>query len=91
MHNLLWSRRSILLQAAHEQRSQRIFFLSGNRQPEDAPFLTEMRVLEREDTHVTCIPTMAEMEKSRLPWDDERGFIDQQMLAKHLPRVVAAR
>ena len=51
--------RSILLQAAHEQWSQRIFFFYGNRRPEDAPFLTEMRALEREDTHFTFIPTMS--------------------------------
>jgi len=49
-----------------------------------------MGVLERDHMHVTCVPTMTEMEKSPLLWDGERGFIDQQRLAKHLPRVVAA-
>jgi ferredoxin-NADP reductase len=43
--------RSILLQAAHENRSRRIFFFYGNRRPEDAPFLAEMRALERENAH----------------------------------------
>ena len=82
--------RSILVQAAHEKRSQRIVFFYGNRRPEDAPFLAEMRALACEDTHVTFIPTMSEMEKSHLPWDGERGFIDQRMLSKYLPGVTSA-
>jgi ferredoxin-NADP reductase len=82
--------RSILLQAAHDKRSRRIFFFYGNRRPEDAPFLDEIRALEREDAHFTFIPTMSEMEKSHLPWDGERGFIDQQMLSRYLPRVASA-
>jgi ferredoxin-NADP reductase len=82
--------RSILLQAAHEKRSRRIVFFYGNRRPEDAPFLDEMRALAREDTHFTFIPTMSEMEKSHLPWDGERGFIDQRMLSKYLPGVTSA-
>jgi ferredoxin-NADP reductase len=82
--------RSILLQAAHEQRSRRIFFFYGNRRPEDAPFLAEMRALEREDAHFTFIPTMSEMEQSHLPWDGERGFIDQQMLSRYLPALAPA-
>jgi ferredoxin-NADP reductase len=82
--------RSILLQAAHEKRSQRIFFFDGNRRPEDAPFLTEMQTLAHEDTHFTFIPTMSEMQKSHLPWDGERGFIDQQMLSRYLPDVTSA-
>jgi ferredoxin-NADP reductase len=44
----------------------------------------------REDAHVTFIPTVSEMEKSHLPWDGERGFIDQQMLATYLPDVTSA-
>lgn len=82
--------RSILLQAAHDKRPQRIIFFDGNRRPEDAPFLAEMYALAREDAHVTFIPTMSEMDKSHRPWDGERGFIDQQMLSKHLSGVTSA-
>jgi ferredoxin-NADP reductase len=81
--------RSILVQAAHEKRSQRIFFFDGNRRPEDAPFLADMQALERENTNFTFIPTMSEMEKSQLPWDGERGYVDQQMLSKYLSGVAA--
>ena len=82
--------RSILLQAAHDKRSQRIFFFDGNRRPEDAPFLTEMQALALQDTHFTFIPTMSEMEKSHLPWGGERGLIDQQMLSRHLSGLTSA-
>lgn len=82
--------RSILLQAAYEKRSQQIFFFDGNRRPEDAPFLAEMRALEHDDNHFTFIPTMSGMEKSHVPWDGERGFIDQRMLSKYMPGVTSA-
>jgi ferredoxin-NADP reductase len=82
--------RSILLQAAHEKRTQRIFFLDGNRRPEDAPFLADMQALDHENTNFTFIATMSEMEQSQLPWDGERGYIDQQMLSKYLAGVTDA-
>jgi ferredoxin-NADP reductase len=82
--------RSILFQAAHEKRSQRILFFDGNRRPEDAPFLADMQALEGENSNFTFIPTMSEMEKSQLPWDGERGYIDQQMLTKYLTGVTNA-
>jgi ferredoxin-NADP reductase len=62
----------------------------GHRRPEDAPFLEEMRALERENARFTFIPTMTEMEKSRLPWTGERGMIDQTMLALRLKGVTSA-
>jgi len=83
--------RSILLQAAHDKRSQRIVFFDGNRRPEDAPFLAEMRALAREDTHITFIPTMSEMDKSHVSWDGERGFIDQTMLSTYLSGVTSPK
>lgn len=82
--------RSILLQAAHEHQSRRIVFFYGNRRPEDAPFLAEMRALARDEARFTFIPTMSEMEKSHLPWDGERGFIDQRMLSRYLSGVTSA-
>ena len=82
--------RSILLQAAHEKRPYRIVFFYANRRPEDAPFLEEMRALAREDPNFTFVPTMTKMEKSQLPWNGERGHIDQSMLARHLSGITDA-
>ena len=60
--------RSILLQAAHDRRPHRIVFFYANRRPEDAPFLEEMRALAPENSNFTFVPTMTEMDKSRLRW-----------------------
>jgi ferredoxin-NADP reductase len=82
--------RSILLQAAKAKRSHQIFFFYTNCRPEDAPFLDDMRRLERETPSFTFVPTMTEMDKSHLPWDGERGRIDQQLLARYLQGIPSA-
>lgn len=82
--------RSILLQAGRDKRQHHIFFFYGNRRPEDAAFLDDMRALEGQDANFKFIPTMSEMEKSHLPWDGERGRIDKALLAKYVTGVAFA-
>jgi ferredoxin-NADP reductase len=82
--------RSILMQAVNEKRTQSIFFFYANRRPEDAVFLEDMRALARESATFTFVPTMTEIDKSHLPWDGERGRIDQQMLTKYLAGITSA-
>jgi ferredoxin-NADP reductase len=82
--------RSILLQAANEKRPHRIVFFYVNRRPEDTVFLEDMRTLARESATFTFVPTMTEMDKSHLPWDGERGRIDEQMLTKYLTGITSA-
>jgi ferredoxin-NADP reductase len=82
--------RSILMQAVNEKRTHRIFFFYANRRPEDAVFLEDMRALARESATFTFVPTMTEMDKSHLPWDGERGRIDQQMLTRYLAGITSA-
>ncbi len=82
--------RSILVQAAHEKSRQRIVFFYANRRPEDAPFLADLCAVERDDARVTFVPTMTKMATSCLPWDGERGAIDQAMLAKYLTGIASA-
>ena len=79
--------RSILMQAAREQRPNRIFFFYANRRPEDAPFLDDLKALAAESATFTFIPTMTHMDHSHVAWDGERGHIDQKMLAKYLTDV----
>jgi ferredoxin-NADP reductase len=64
----------------------RIFLVYSNRRPEDAPFLDEFRSLARENPNFTFIPTMTQMGGSQLPWRGEIGYIDQQLIVKHLQR-----
>jgi len=82
--------RSILMQAAKEKRSHRIFFFYANRRPEDAPFLDDMVRLARENPRLTFVPTMTEMDGSHLPWEGERGRIDQHLLTRYLKGATSA-
>ena len=76
--------RSILLQALKEKRPHRFFLFYSNRRPEDAAFLEELRLMEKENKNYQFIPTMTGMEKSRQTWQGETGHMDQQMLATHI-------
>jgi len=76
--------RSMLVRAAKENLPHRIFLFYSNRRPEDAPFLEELQILERENSNYKLIASMTEMEKSHLPWNGVRGLINQEMLGRHL-------
>jgi len=76
--------RSMLVWAAREKLPHRIFLFYSNRRPEDAPFLGELQMLERENPNSKLIATMTGMEKSHRPWNGETGLINQEMLARHL-------
>ena len=76
--------RSMLVWAAREKLPHRIFLFYSNRRPEDAPFLEELQMLERENPNFKLIATMTGMEKSHRPWNGETGLINQEMLARHL-------
>jgi len=81
--------RSIVLQAAKDKLSHRIFLFYSNRRPEDAPFLKELESLEYENPNFELIGTMTEMAKSQRPWSGETEQISQGMLAKYLKGVEA--
>jgi ferredoxin-NADP reductase len=76
---------SIARRAAKVPLPHRIHLFYSNRRPEDAPFLEELRELERANTNFRLIPTMTQMHNSRLPWEGETGPIREEMLARHLP------
>lgn len=76
--------RSMLVWAAREKLPHRIFLFYSNRRPEDALFLDELKMLERENPNYKLIATMTEMEKSHRSWNGETGWINQEMLTRHL-------
>lgn len=76
--------RSMVFRAAKEKLPHRIFLFYSNRRPEDAPFLDELRGLEKENPNYKFIPTMTELEKSRLRWSGEAKLINKEMLSKYL-------
>jgi ferredoxin-NADP reductase len=81
--------RSMICLAAEEQLRHRIFLFYSNRRPEDAPFLAEIQSLEKDNPKYKLIASMTEMEKSRLPWSGETGFINQEMLGMYLKNAVS--
>jgi ferredoxin-NADP reductase len=76
---------SMAREAARQKDPHQIYLFYSNRRPEDAAFLEELDTLQKQNPNFHLISTMAEMEKSKQPWNGERGFIDAAMLKRHLP------
>jgi len=76
--------RSIVHWAAKEKSPHRIVLFYSNRRPEDAAFLADLQSLQKDNPKYKLIASMTEMEKSHQPWRGETGFIDQEMLGRHL-------
>ena len=81
--------RSIVRRAAHEHLPHRIFLFYANRRPEDAPFLDEMRDLEKQNPNFTFVPTITQPARSARHWDGETGRIDYALLARHLKSIAS--
>ncbi|MDO8728990.1 MAG: FAD-dependent oxidoreductase [bacterium] len=79
--------RSILLDAAKRKLTHKLYLFYSNRRPEDSAFLSELQELEKENPNYRFIGTMTDMEKSKLPWGGNRGYIDEALIRKHLADV----
>jgi len=75
---------SIVRQADHDRAPRRLYLFYSNRRPEDAPFLEVLQVLERTNSNFRLIATMTEMPRSKRMWNGETGWIDKEMLSRHL-------
>ncbi|HYL96813.1 MAG TPA: FAD-dependent oxidoreductase, partial [Terriglobales bacterium] len=75
---------SIVSQAAHDRLPHPLYLFYSNHRPEDAPFLDFLRRLEQDNPNYHFIPTMTQMDKSKRPWNGERGYVDSAMLIKYL-------
>jgi ferredoxin-NADP reductase len=56
----------------------------SNRRPEDAPYLSELHAIAKQNPNFTFIPTMTEPEKSVQKWQGEMGFINRTMIEKYI-------
>lgn len=79
--------RSMAFRAAREKLPHRIFLFYSNRRPEDAAFLEELQALEKQNPNYRFAPTMTGMTKSNRAWSGETGWINKQMLSRHLKDV----
>lgn len=75
--------RGMLRQAMKDKLPHQLYLFYSNRRPEDAAFMDELQDLSRSNEHFILVPTMTELEKSKLSWSGERGFINREMLIKH--------
>jgi ferredoxin-NADP reductase len=75
---------SMACHAAHERLPHRIYLFYSNSRPEDAPFLAGVQELAKLNPNFQPVLTMTDMSRSTQPWSGETGFINREMLAKHL-------
>ena len=76
---------SILRHAARARLPHHLYLFYSNRRPEDAAFMNILNALEKENPNFKFIPSMSEMNKSAQKWTGETGFINREMLSRHLP------
>ena len=76
---------SIIRQAGHDQSPHHMYLFYSNRRPEDAAFLDLLSEASKQNPNFHLIATMTEMDKSHREWKGETGFINKDMLTKHLP------
>lgn len=76
---------SIIRQATEDKAPHQLYLFYSNRRPEDAAFLDPLMEAAKQNPNFHLIATMTEMDKSRREWKGETGFINKDMLAKHLP------
>jgi ferredoxin-NADP reductase len=76
---------SIIRQATHERAPHQLYLFYSNRRPEDAAFLDLLTDAAKQNPTFHLIATMTEMDKSHREWKGETGFINKDMLTKHLP------
>ncbi len=81
--------RSMVVRAAQEQLPHHLFLFYSNRRPEDAPFLEELKGLERGNRNFKFVGIMTDMAKSRRSWDGETGHLDHEMLSRYLKRAAS--
>jgi ferredoxin-NADP reductase len=82
--------RSILCSAAQKKLPHRIFLFFSNRTRQDAPFFDELDRLQDRNPNYRFIPTMTDLTVSRNDWSGETGFINSELMAKHLQNVQQA-
>ena len=76
---------SIIRHAAKAGLPHHLYLFYSNRRPEDAAFMNVLTDLAKANSNFRFIPSMSEMSKSGQTWNGEVGFIDREMLARHLP------
>jgi len=76
--------RSMLCQAVNAHTGHRLILFYSNRTPGDAAFLAELQDLARQHSGFSLVATVTNPEKAGSSWDGERGYINADMLKRHV-------
>lgn len=75
--------RPMLLTVLAVDDTRPIYLFNSNRNLKDIPYYDELTGLKNPNFHY--IPTLTRKNKENTNWNGERGYINSQMLQKHLP------
>jgi ferredoxin-NADP reductase len=78
--------RSMILEATRNRPDQQIFLFYCNRRLTDAAFFDELRELEKINPRYKFIGTLTAADQA---WQGERGRINREMIARHVPDLSA--
>jgi ferredoxin-NADP reductase len=76
--------RAILHDALMRKLEHKINVFYSNRRPEDAAFLAELTELVKNSPNIKFIPTMTNMDASKMPWRGKTGYITAQMMKEEI-------
>jgi ferredoxin-NADP reductase len=79
--------RSIILDATERVLPHEIYLFYSNRRPEDAVFLDDLFNAAKKNPHVHFVPTMTNIENSKVAWSGETGYITKEMINKYAKNV----
>jgi ferredoxin-NADP reductase len=82
--------RSMIVEASKQKWQRPLWLFYSNRRQEDAPFLSELKEIERDNPNYKLIATLTEPERSRPTWTGETGYINIAMLTKYLGALTSA-
>jgi ferredoxin-NADP reductase len=71
---------SMIKTASIGKLPHKIFLFYSNRRPEDTAFLNQLTDMQKDNSNYKLIATMSEMEKSKMNWTGETGFINKEMI-----------
>lgn len=72
---------SMIKHATRHQSQQQIFLFYGNQSQQDAAYLEELVIVQKQNPHFTLVPVMANPDDK---WHGERGFITHTIIKKHI-------
>ncbi len=74
---------SMIKTASIGKLPHKIFLFYSNRRPEDTAFLSQLTDMQKDNPNYKLIATMSEMEKSKMKWTGETGYINKEMINKY--------